>query len=116
MSWRKVLRCCVAAFTLAWCTAGTASAAEDAGLVNQLAGSVQVRSIASNLEAARKHYASLAGSSEPGDITPELYLFTVLEGARQYDEMDALLERMKTKQPDHPRVAELGRWLAAQRK
>lgn len=212
MGWRKLLPCCVAAFTLAWCAAGTASAAEDAGLVNQLAGSVpfqtpgsaaaavepfmkirvgdavtvaaasrirvvyfsngrqelwegpasfkvgtaqseavagtaqvsslpvivsqrleqsarllsiaregragsvQVRGINANLDEARKMYLSMAGSSDAGDITPEIYFFTVLEGARQYDEMAALLDRMKAKQPDNPRVADLGRWLAAQRK
>jgi hypothetical protein len=80
------------------------------------AGSVQVRGIGANLEEARKQYVSLAGSSEPADITPELYLFTVLEGARLHDEMATLLERMKAKQPDNLRVAELGRWLAAQPK
>lgn len=76
------------------------------------AGSVQVRSAGPDLAAARKTYAALREGAEADDITPELYLFAVLESARAFGEMADLLRAMKAKQPDNPRLAELERWLA----
>jgi hypothetical protein len=67
------------------------------------------------VEAARKTYKNLAEGLDPGDITPELYLFSVLADYDQSAEMDSLLKRMREKQPGAPAIEQLTTWLNSQR-
>lgn len=67
------------------------------------------------VEAARKTYNDLAGGSAEDDITPELFLFSVLADYDQFDEMDGLLKKMRAKQPENPAVERLAVWLDSQK-
>ncbi len=64
---------------------------------------------------AKNTYQALLKESGPSDITPELFLFSVLADFDQYDEMDQLIEVMKDKQPGNPTISQLTEWLAGQR-
>lgn len=67
------------------------------------------------VETARKTYQNLAEGLDADDITPELYLFSVLADYDQYEQMDSLLKRMREKQPGAPVVDQLAIWLNSQR-
>jgi hypothetical protein len=67
------------------------------------------------VDAARKTYKSLAEGSDSDDITPELYLFSVLADYDQSEEMVSLLKRMREKQPRDAAVDRLEAWLTSQR-
>jgi len=67
------------------------------------------------VEAGRKTYQDLAEKLDADDITPELYLFSVLADYDQYEEMDSLIKRMREKQPGAPVIDQLTMWLNSQR-
>jgi hypothetical protein len=51
------------------------------------------------LRAARATYRSLRDASSADDITPELYLYAVLEDQRRYGDMKDVVSEMKRRQP-----------------
>ncbi len=51
------------------------------------------------LRAARATYRSLRDVSSADDITPELYLYAVLEDQRRYGDMKDVVSEMKRRQP-----------------
>jgi len=51
------------------------------------------------LRAARATYKSLRDASSADDITPELYLYAVLEDQRRYGDMKDVVSEMKRRQP-----------------
>lgn len=67
------------------------------------------------VEAARNTYKTLGQGLDSDDITPELYLFSVLADFDQSEEMDSLLKRMREKQPGAPVIDRLAAWLDSQR-
>lgn len=60
---------------------------------------------------ARTDYQRLRKDAPDNDLTPELYLLTVLDDYRQYDEMKKLVADLKRRQPDNPDVAALAEWV-----
>jgi len=63
---------------------------------------------------ARSTYQSLLKGIDKTDITPELFLFSVLADYDQYIEMAQLIEIMKKKQPDNPTIGQLTTWMEEQ--
>lgn len=60
---------------------------------------------------ARDIYRKLRALSTADDITPELYLYTVLQDYLLYDEMKPLAEDMVKRQPSNTDVQELLAWV-----
>jgi hypothetical protein len=56
------------------------------------------------LRAARATYKSLREGASADDITPELYLYAVLEDQRRYGDMQDVVSQMKRRQPGNPDV------------
>ena len=56
------------------------------------------------LRAARATYKDLRGAASADDITPELYLYAVLEDQRRYGDMKEVVAEMKRRQPASPDV------------
>ena len=56
----------------------------------------------------------LLDNSSKNDITPELFLFSVLADYDQFLEMSKLIETMNKKQPDNSTTRELTLWLEKQ--
>ena len=56
------------------------------------------------LRAARATYRDLRGAASADDITPELYLYAVLEDQRRYGDMKEVVAEMKRRQPASPDV------------
>jgi hypothetical protein len=56
------------------------------------------------LRAARATYKDLRGAASADDITPELYLYAVLEDQRRYGDMKDVVAEMKRRQPASPDV------------
>lgn len=79
-------------------------------------GSVSVRSITANAEirAARERYDVLRSNAAADDLTPDMYLLTVLESHRRFDEMKALLQAMRARRPDDPLISDMAAWLEKQ--
>jgi len=63
---------------------------------------------------ARTAYEALRSSAADSDITPELYLFSVLADYDQFREMKTLIEKMQRKQPENEEIALLSAWLKNQ--
>lgn len=57
-----------------------------------------------DLRAARATYKSLRDGASADDITPELYLYAVLEEQRRYGDMKDVVSEMKRRQPANPEV------------
>lgn len=86
-------------------------------------GGVQVRGLKSKpqpgaeqqseLAAARASYAELRRQLPSEDITPELYLFAVLQDHLLYEEMKTLVDDMQRRQPGSAEAAQLAEWLNA---
>ncbi|MBL6993940.1 hypothetical protein [Desulfobacula sp.] len=66
------------------------------------------------IDLAKNTYKMLLKNSSKTDITPELYLFSVLADYDQFREMSGLIETMNQKQPDNSTIQELSRWLESQ--
>ncbi len=62
------------------------------------------------VSAARATYAQLRQQVAQDDITPELYLFTVLQDYLLYDDMKAVADEMLRKQPANPEAQQLSEW------
>ncbi len=66
------------------------------------------------LNLARTTYQDLLKQTGASDITPELFLFSVLADFDQYDEMKKLIDVMKQKQPGNPTIDRLTTWVESQ--
>lgn len=66
------------------------------------------------INAVKQVYNTLLVSSSSDDITPELYLFSVLADYDQFDDIKELVIKMKKKQPENPGVEQLIQWLRDQ--
>jgi hypothetical protein len=84
-------------------------------------GSVVVRGVTPKPSAAaeaavreaRATYAAMLPGSAPDDITPELYLVTVLNEYRLFDDMKGPVALMQKKQPQSEEARALAAWLGA---
>ncbi len=56
---------------------------------------------------ARETYRTLRAGAAPDDITPELYLYSVLQDHLLYEDMKPVVEEMAKRQPQSPEVADL---------
>lgn len=63
------------------------------------------------LAAARTSYTQLRQQLPRDDITPELYLFTVLQDYLLYDDMKTVVDEMLRKQPGNREAQELAEWV-----
>lgn len=66
------------------------------------------------LNLARNTYKMLLEDAEKNDITPELFLFSVLADFDQFGEMKELIDQMKKKQPENPTINQLDEWMEDQ--
>jgi hypothetical protein len=60
---------------------------------------------------AKDTYRKLRASSTAEDITPELYLYSVLQDYLLYDDMKAVVDEMARRQPASAEVQELVSWV-----
>ena len=60
---------------------------------------------------AREIYGKLRSQSTPDDITPELYLYSVLQDFLLYDDMKPVVDEMAKRQPANAEVKELAAWV-----
>jgi hypothetical protein len=63
--------------------------------------------------AARTAYARLRQQLPQDDITPELYLFTVLQENLLYDDMKTVADEMLRRQPGNQEAQQLAEWARA---
>ena len=83
------------------------------------AGGVTVRGVKPNLTPAqaaevaqaKKTYDSWKTTAAADDITPELYMYTVLQDYMLYDDMKAVVKTMQDKQPNSQDVKEIAAWV-----
>jgi len=62
------------------------------------------------LEEARATYGKLRASAAADDVTPELYLFSVLHGHVLYEELAPVAKNMLERQPKSDDIRVLARW------
>lgn len=67
------------------------------------------------ISAAKKIYQDLLKDEEASDITPELYLFSVLADYDQFDEMRSLIAAMRKKQPENKDIDLFETWTDRQK-
>ena len=67
--------------------------------------------VPAEVEQARGVYKNLRAQASPEDVTPELYLLSVLQEYGYVDEMAPMAEEMLRRQPDTPEVRELAKWV-----
>ncbi|HUN69994.1 MAG TPA: hypothetical protein VMU46_14430 [Burkholderiales bacterium] len=65
----------------------------------------------STVNAARATYEQMRRDLPADDITPELYFYAVLYEYLRYDDMKAVVDEMRRKQPDNEQVKALESWL-----
>jgi hypothetical protein len=65
----------------------------------------------SEVAAARVTYAKLRQQLPQDDITPELYLFTVLQDYLLYDDMKVVVDEMLRRQPASAEAQQLAEWV-----
>lgn len=63
------------------------------------------------VKSARDTYGKLRAQSSADDITPELYLYSVLQDYLLYDDMKPIVEEMAKRQPSNAEVQELVAWV-----
>jgi hypothetical protein len=63
--------------------------------------------------AAKATYGKMRAAASPDDITPELYLFSVLQDFARYDELRSVAEDMQRRQPGNAEIRELATWARA---
>jgi hypothetical protein len=63
---------------------------------------------------AKETYHSIRKQTNPGDITPELYLLGVLTDYEQYSEMAEVIREVLKRQPDNEIMKRLMEWVLAQ--
>lgn len=66
------------------------------------------------LRTARADYDRLRGQASGDDITPQLFLFSVLADYHRYEEMAQLTDEMLRKQPNNDEVKTLAAWVRTQ--
>jgi hypothetical protein len=67
--------------------------------------------IPAEVELARGTYKSMRAQASPEDVTPELFLISVLQDFGYVDEMGPVADEMLKRQPDTPEVRELAKWV-----
>lgn len=65
----------------------------------------------SEVKSAREIYGKLRSQSSADDITPELYLYSVLQDFLLYDDMKPVVDEMTKRQPTNAEVQELAAWV-----
>ncbi|MSQ72556.1 MAG: hypothetical protein EXR27_14885 [Betaproteobacteria bacterium] len=60
---------------------------------------------------AKDTYRKLRAQSVADDITPELYLYSVLQDYLLYDDMKPVVDEMSKRQPNNGEVQELAAWV-----
>ncbi len=65
------------------------------------------------LAQAREAYSGLRAQAAADDITPELYLMSVLHEYSLYDDMRGLIDQMQRRQPESQVVRDLAKWVQA---
>jgi hypothetical protein len=63
------------------------------------------------LRVAHERFEELRKSAPDDDITPELYLYSVLDDYQQYGEMEKLVADMRRRQPSNEALASLEAWV-----
>jgi hypothetical protein len=63
------------------------------------------------VKAAKETYGKMRAQSGADDITPELYLYSVLQDYLLYDEMKPVVDEMSKRQPASGEVKELAAWV-----
>jgi len=63
------------------------------------------------VNAAKGTYKSMRGQASADDITPELYLYSVLQDYLLYDDMKPVVDEMAKRQPASTDVQELVAWV-----
>ncbi len=63
------------------------------------------------VKSAREIYGKLRTQSPADDITPELYLYSVLQDFLLYDDMKPVVDEMAKRQPANAEVQELAAWV-----
>ncbi len=85
------------------------------------AGGVTVRGVktqklsasqSAEVAAAKKTYESWRATAAADDITPELFLYTVLDSHMMYEDMKAVVKSMQERQPGSQEVKELAAWIS----
>lgn len=85
------------------------------------AGGVTVRGLrtpqtspaqAAEVAQARKTYEAWRAAAGADDITPELFLYTVLDNYMLYEDMRPLVKAMQERAPNSPEVRDLAAWVA----
>ncbi|MFW5811194.1 MAG: hypothetical protein ACOCWY_06305 [Thermodesulfobacteriota bacterium] len=66
------------------------------------------------VDAARKRYETLRKEADPQDITPEMYLFSIMADYDQFEEMKTLIQKMRERQPDNDQVDLISEWFEGQ--
>jgi hypothetical protein len=84
-------------------------------------GGIQVRGVTpkqqasleqqADIAAARTTYTQLRQQLPQDDITPELYLFTVLQDYLLYEDMRTVVDEMLRKQPGNREAQQLAEWV-----
>lgn len=84
------------------------------------AGGVTVRGIkaqtlsagqAAEVAQAKRVYEAWRATAAPDDITPELYLYTVLDANMLYEDMKPVVKSMQERQPASEDVKQLAAWV-----
>jgi hypothetical protein len=60
---------------------------------------------------ARAIYKQMRATAAPDDVTPELYLISVLQDYSLYDELRPVAQDMRRRQPDNTGVRDLASWI-----
>ena len=63
------------------------------------------------VKTAREIYGKMRAQSSADDITPELYLYSVLQDFLLYDDMKPVVDEMSKRQPANAEVQELAAWV-----
>jgi len=63
------------------------------------------------VKSAKDTYSKLRAQSQADDITPELYLYSVLQDYLLYDDMKPVVAEMAKRQPSNTEVQELVSWV-----
>jgi len=84
------------------------------GVEKPLTGIVLTQQEKAEIAAAKETYRSLRNQTNPGDITPELYLLGILTDYEQYSEMEGVIEEALRRQPNNDLLKGLREWVHTQ--
>lgn len=68
-----------------------------------------------DLAEAKITYGKMRATAPAEDVTPELYLFSVLQGYALYDQLGAVAENMRRRQPRSDEIRALATWAGVSR-